>query len=820
MKIMRHNNSVYPTKYSIQIKPIFPTCEHFEGVCTIMFKCSTKKNTIVLDAEQLSISNIDLHDTDSGDIIPAYIDVLKLSNKIHISTMNIPDSCSVTVRYTGNINQSFGLVKTYDEGKNKAYPILYTLFEPSAARRCFPCFDHPSHRAIFQLSLLLPTSRYSCVLSNTDINDTRIKDTITIYNFKPSQMMATYLFSFYVGNQDLLIKKIHRDIDIRVYCDKKFTPKIDIMICCLDYITDTYYVKYPYEILQIVPVPNMRVGGMENIGLIMINEKFVSSSPDDKDEFIHGSYVLCHEIAHQWFGNYAMISSWNDIWLNESLSSWVGWRVMKKLFPTSKLNEQIFSEYTLPALESDMSSVRAIVPMSNNKNPNEFFDKLSYTKGMVVVDTLMDKIGETAFNKCMSLYLYNCKGSNATTKKFITVFNNQHLMEGMLSKYINNVGYPLIVCEIRDGGLFFSQQVHSLNDDKTVTGNWCIPLMEYGIILEPSMRLYMSVYDIMVRRKIGFYRIVYKDITLDESMFESLQIDEIHLAALLSDMFSAMITGHITFVYYMTYLLAVCKKLKTHLDYFTVFLVIHDSYKYLEHIEISKNILKKFVKAILPYIAKYNSMLSILTGKTDPHNESKKITDKLLIYMKNGSTIKYFMDRYIKWKETPDYDMDCLGSVLMAVFFAGDKEQSCFLSKNILDRLIDGHITQTEIKMIEYMDNINYYSELLQYVTKGSGSISKATTLLEAAGKNIYFKKYMFHLIYNNWRHLHANNRNEAFYLIDVLKSTKYMYDDNYEFTTSQMLESMKSISPELSSTIDSCIKQVRLNTSVRGRDI
>ncbi|KAG6479740.1 hypothetical protein ZIOFF_063212 [Zingiber officinale] len=307
----------------------------------------------------------------------------------------------LSIKYSGIINdESRGFYRSTYEQYGETQIMALTQFEPTYARRCFPCWDEPAFKATFTIKLEVPSKLVA--LSNMPVISENDNGIIKTVYFQESPIMSTYLVAFVVGSLDYIETYSSDGLKIRVYTrigksnQGKFA--LDLTTKTLDFLKGYFSIPYGLPKLDLVAVPNFQEQGMENYGLLIFSEDYLfydelSSSVKVKQQVAE---IVAHELAHQWFGNRVTMEWWTDLWLNEGFADWMSYLVIDDVFPEWEKWSQLLDD-TTATLELDALSDShpiEVLNITSGIEALEMFDSITYQKGALVIRMLQSYIGD------------------------------------------------------------------------------------------------------------------------------------------------------------------------------------------------------------------------------------------------------------------------------------------------------------------------------------------------------------------------------------------------------------------------------------------
>ena len=460
-------DNVRPTAYKVSFEPDLEKFT-FYGSETIELSVFETTDRIVLNAIELEIQSAIIVDSDGNSYTPfeiTYDEKLERVSLILDQSISV-GNYSLQIEFSGYLNdqlRGFYRSRYTDDDGNERF-MATTQFEATDARRALPCWDEPSVKSIFEITLVVPSELQA--ISNMPV----LKESINeagkkVVNFEPTPVMSTYLLAFIVGDLACVEGKAVGGTIVRVWATKGKEHlgnfALENSINALSYMNDYFGIDYPLPKMDHIAIPDFAAGAMENWGAITYRETALLYDPDNSAAQIKQRVleVVAHEMAHMWFGDLVTMEWWDDLWLNESFASWMGDKTVDHLYPEWQMWTQFVSHDTNAALSLDglrnSHSIEANV--DDPAEIRELFDAISYSKGGSVLRMLENYVGHETFRKGLHAYLKDHAYSNAQGSDLWHSINNAALTDSLnlpisvielMEAWIKKTGYPLVQVSI------------------------------------------------------------------------------------------------------------------------------------------------------------------------------------------------------------------------------------------------------------------------------------------------------------------------------------------------------------------------------------
>ena len=352
--------------------------------------------------------------------------------------------------------------RSADKSLNRNGDYLYTLFVPDHARSVFPCFDQPSLKARFTLSLSLPNgweavSNAPIVAKKGIIRDKNGRQTVA---FETSDLLPTYLFSFTAGRFER--RETTRDgYAMEAFfreTDPQKTAQIDTVFAiaahCLRWLETYTGMPQPFKKYAFVVLPGYQFGGMEHPGAIQFNDKriFLGSNPTP-DEELSRLDLIAHETAHLWFGDCVTMRWFNDVWTKEVFANFMAAKMTRENFPSINHDLNFLKAYHVPALATDRTNGTHPIqqPLANLNQAGLLYGNIIYDKAPIMMRMMEKLMSPQALRTGLQRYLRQFAYANATWDDLIAILDSvapQANLPQFSEAWVKQKGLPTITMEV------------------------------------------------------------------------------------------------------------------------------------------------------------------------------------------------------------------------------------------------------------------------------------------------------------------------------------------------------------------------------------
>ncbi|MBY0359155.1 MAG: M1 family metallopeptidase [Candidatus Obscuribacterales bacterium] len=451
--------TVFPEFYDLVVTPDLANAS-FKGEERITLTVAEPTNQIQLNAIELEIGKAIIRHQDGSELVGT----VKHDAETQRATISFDGTVGtgkwlLELNFTGILNNKLrGFYRsTYKDACGAEKVIAVTKFEPSDARRAFPCWDEPCFKAVFKVSLVI--DKDLTAISNSAIaSQTALPEGKKLVVFEPSIKMSSYLVAYMVGEFEASEPALSGDCEIRIWSipGKKHLHSFARKVAkySLDYFSKYFGIAYPTKKLDLIAIPDFASGAMENFGAITYRETalLLDEKTASHAELVRVADTVSHENAHMWFGDLVTMDWWNGLWLNEAFATFMAGKAVDSFMAEWKFWDSFNADKEAAFRVDGLHSTRSIeFPVVTPEDARSMFDVLTYDKGCSVLRMLELFIGEEIFRQGCAAYMRKHAYANTQTEDLWQALEDSVRANGLdipvrelMNGWVFQPGYPVL----------------------------------------------------------------------------------------------------------------------------------------------------------------------------------------------------------------------------------------------------------------------------------------------------------------------------------------------------------------------------------------
>jgi alanyl aminopeptidase len=452
--------TVRPEHYRVALR-VDPAKDRFSAVASIDVSVPAPTSFVVLHGRDLHLTRVEAALTTAR--IPATATPRAEAGATHPEEIVLAfaqplpaGSATIAIEYDAPFAPDLAGLYRVEEG-GKAY--AYSQFEATDARRAIPCFDEPQYKTPFEITVAAPRS--TMALSNTpEVGSDEGPDGMVVHRFSPTPPLPTYLVALAVGDFDVAEAKGSPLLPIRVVTTKGHSGEtasaLEGAAALVSKLSEYFDMPYPFAKLDLVAVPELAAGAMENPGLVTFRSTLLLQTEATSTWLRRMQAItIAHELAHQWFGDLVTMRWWDDLWLNEGFATWAEAMAVDAWKPSfAATRDQIAGLGHVMDADGLRSSRAVRQPVSSSIDADASFDDLTYDKGAAVLRMVERWLGPDTFRRGVQRYLRENAWKTARADDLFRALDyvSGARVEPFASAFLDHPGVPQVFARMSCAG--------------------------------------------------------------------------------------------------------------------------------------------------------------------------------------------------------------------------------------------------------------------------------------------------------------------------------------------------------------------------------
>lgn len=366
---------------------------------------------------------------------------------------------------------------SFEFSSHNGVPAIWTLSEPYGAPDWFPCKDTPADKADSSDVWITVSDQFTAVSNGTLESEIDNGNGTKTFYWKNRYTIAHYLISlaitnyhrydtyFHYGQNDSMI------ITHFVYPESfnQAKPYCDETAAMISVFSDLY---------GLYPFINEKYGHAQfGWGGAMEHQTCTSIGSWD-------TWIVAHELAHQWYGDMITCAEWHHIWINEGFATY-----SEAVYVEAKNGKAAYNSYVMNEM-NQAKNAQGTIWVQDITDVGQIFDWYrTYKKAGVVLHMLRGVVGDSTYFDIMRTYSADPTVAYgvATTEDF------QAIAESVYGQSLNYFFQQWIYGE--------KYPIYSVNWSKTSTGG---NMYQINLNITQTVNPNPSFFTMPVQIKVNF----------------------------------------------------------------------------------------------------------------------------------------------------------------------------------------------------------------------------------------------------------------------------------------------------------------------------